>query len=189
MADTLGALVMAAGASRRFGSDKRRYDDGSGALLQRTLGLVLELGVPTCVALRTEDKPDVPLLLGDALDAVSVRYVDHADRGLGHSIASCFHAPPDWDGTLVFLADMPHVAPATATFLLQQFDPSHIHAPTFGDRRGHPVLFPRAFYGALTRLSGDTGARDLLLREASRVVLHAVDDPGVTWDLDTLPPS
>ena len=34
---TIGSVVMAAGSSIRFGSDKRRYDDGNGPLLQQTL--------------------------------------------------------------------------------------------------------------------------------------------------------
>lgn len=189
VARNLGALVMAAGASRRFGSDKRRYDDGSGALLRRTLNHVLALDVPTCVALRAGDEPDTPELLGEALHAVTVLYVEDADRGLGHSIARCFQTPPDWDGALIFLADMPNVAPSTAQHLLQHFDAGRIQAPTYDDRRGHPVLFPRTFFGALAQLKGDTGARDLLSREENRVALHPVDDPGIHWDLDTPPPS
>ena len=53
---TIGAVVMAAGSSIRFGSDKRLYDDGNGPLLQQTLSHVLALNLPVFVVLRTQDQ-------------------------------------------------------------------------------------------------------------------------------------
>ncbi len=177
---------MAAGLSRRFGDDKRRFDAGDGPLLQQTLAVVLALGLPTRVALRASDAEDIDSLLGQsAAGIVEPVYVDDSERGLGYSIARCFDPAPDWDGALLFLGDMPRLKPATAQLLITHFDASHIQAPTHGGRRGHPVLFPREFFPALATLDGDTGARDLLRNARGALIEHAVIDEGILWDLDT----
>ena len=57
--NTIGSVVMAAGSSIRFGSDKRRYDDGNGPLLQQTLAHVVALNLPVSVVLRVQDQTKV----------------------------------------------------------------------------------------------------------------------------------
>jgi len=180
---------MAAGSSTRFGSDKRRYNDGSGTLLQRTLRHVLALELPTRVALRAQDQNDTAELLGAAAAQVTPHYMPAPERGLGHSIACCFQTPPPWDGALIFLGDMPDITQETGRILLQHFQPDRIQAPTYRRRRGHPVLFANRFFNALANLEGDSGAQALLLGESASVDLHVVNDPGVLQDIDTPPDS
>lgn len=176
---------MAAGLSRRFGADKRRFDDGSGPLLQQTLAHVLAMQLPTRIALRAHDSVHLETLLGQAAAAnVQPVYVDDCERGLGYSIARCFNPPPDWDGALLYLGDMPHLQPDTARLLIAHFDVRRIQAPAFQGRRGHPVLFGRDFFGALATLDGDTGARDLIRRSRDVLDMHDVDDAGAIWDID-----
>ncbi|MDE2157898.1 MAG: NTP transferase domain-containing protein, partial [Burkholderiales bacterium] len=50
-------------------------------------------------------------------------------------------------------------------------------------RRGHPVAFAAELYSELIQLSGDDGARRVLLRYPSHG--QEVDDPGVLLDVDT----
>lgn len=184
---------MAAGSSRRFGSDKRlyRYAGNASGLLQQTLGTVLSLELPTVVVLRTQDTAETASLLGRYASAgnISVRYVMEPERGLGHSIAQCFLAPPAWHGALLFLGDMPRIKPATVNHMLQQFSkqPHKIHAPLYANQRGHPVLFPCDFFAELAKLSGDSGARALLQQERAQMCEHPVNDAGVLWDLDYRP--
>lgn len=184
---------MAAGSSRRFGSDKRLYRqcDSGETLLQQTLKSVLSLELETVVVLRTEDEVNASALLGGYLadEAISVCYAEEPQRGLGHSIAQFFSTPPAWAGALLFLGDMPRVQSETIKHLLNAFSasPQHIHAPAYENQRGHPVLFPQRFFPALAQLSGDVGAKALLQREQASVKEHVVNDAGVVWDLDEMP--
>lgn len=186
---TIGAVVMAAGSSTRFGSDKRLHREGASALLEKTLSHVVELQLPVQVMLRASDEGNAPALLGSFghHENVTMRYVENPQRGLGHSIAQCFAAAPPWEGALLFLGDMPRIQPATARMLLQHFHAQRIQVPVCNNRRGHPVLFPRCYFSELARLQGDTGARQLLLREKARIDEHATGDAGVLWDLDIKP--
>ena len=84
---------------------------------------------------------------------------------------------------LVALGDMPFVAPATLARLVGcATDDSVIAAPRHAGERGHPVLFGRAHFDALTRLDGDRGAAALLREHPVRWV--DVDDPGIVKDID-----
>ena len=59
-----------------------------------------------------------------------------------------------------------------------------IAAPRFNGTRGHPVGFSRRFASELAALRGDSGARDVLERHRSEIVLIDCDDPGVLLDID-----
>jgi hypothetical protein len=57
-------------------------------------------------------------------------------------------------------------------------------APVYRGRRGHPVAFGRRFLGELASLQGDTGARQILARDAGSMKVVEVDDPGIQSDID-----
>src|SRR5829696_5458918 len=55
---------------------------------------------------------------------------------------------------------------------------------TYGGRPGHPRLFDRSLLPDLLRLTGDTGARDLLATHPDRVHRVEVGDLGSDSDID-----
>ena len=179
------ALVMAAGRSRRFGSDKRRARLADGrSLLPATLALARGSFADTWVVLGEQDDADelgidggLPTLRapGDAI-------------GLGTSLGIAFselHAGgPRAQAAAVMLGDMPWVTPATCRRLIAQAHPERIVLPRHQGRIGHPILFGRTFWPALARLRGDRGARDLLRQWTAWWSIVEVDDPGIHRDVD-----
>jgi molybdenum cofactor cytidylyltransferase len=57
--------------------------------------------------------------------------------------------------------------------------------PTHRGKRGNPVLWDRRFFADILALTGDTGARALLLRHAEHVAEIALDSDAVLTDFDT----
>nr|WP_298378881.1 nucleotidyltransferase family protein [uncultured Halomonas sp.] len=186
------ALVMAAGLSRRFGSDKRRARLRNGrSLLQATLALAKANFEATWVVLRQQDNLEELGL--DPL--VRVLHAPDSDIGLGTSLGAAFSvlqtqvSARDADAAAVMLGDMPWVSPHTCRTLI-----NHAHAerillprhqePRYKGRSGHPVLFGRTFWPELSLLSGDTGAREILKQHASSCRVVEVDDPGIHRDVD-----
>jgi molybdenum cofactor cytidylyltransferase len=109
----------------------------------------------------------------------------HAAAGMGASLACGVVAAKDADAWVVALADMPWIAPATIGAVACQLNAgADIVAPTYRGVRGHPVGFARRHYAALAALTTDIGARSLI-DCSDRLTLIAVDDPGVTRDVDT----
>ncbi len=192
---TLVALVLAAGSSRRFGSDKRLFDYNGTALLQRSLSIPIGLGLVTTVVLRPSDGPILPSLLGhySGHPLLHSVFAEDACLGMGHSlsagICSILDSSESVDGVLVFLADMPLLNVKTIEALISHFDINKIVVPTHITRdeklkTGHPVLFGRYWLKQLRKLSGDSGARELLKNKSQDIIGIRVDDMGIFMDID-----
>ena len=160
-----GALVLAAGSSRRFGSDKRRYPlDGSPMLVRRP------------------GEGDLPLELG--LAGLEIIECPGATRGMGATLADGARACGDWDGLLVVLGDMPWITPDTYRQLMEALSPERIVQPAHDGRPGHPVGFGSAFFPALQALDGDQGGRAVIEENTAALLRIPVNDPGIHRDLD-----
>jgi len=62
--------------------------------------------------------------------------------------------------------------------------PGRIVVPTFDGRPGHPVALAAEFLPELARLSGDRGARPVVLAHPEAVIELEIEDPAVVTDVD-----
>jgi len=89
---------------------------------------------------------------------------------------------------LVLLADLPEITTDDLSLLLARHAaaPDLILRATAADGTpGHPVLFPDWALPGLAALTGDSGARDLLLQHRNRTDLIALPARHAVTDLDT----
>ncbi len=183
-----GALILAAGFGRRFGSDKRifRLPDGR-TLLEGTIERYTSVYPDVCVVLRPDDG-SLESTLRDLSAPLRIAHAAEASLGMGHSLAAGIRSiRGDWRWASVALGDMPFVRGETLHALLERFfsaGADTIVVPEYDGRPGHPVTFPASCFSAMAELQGDQGARGIIL-EAERVIRYAVDDPGVLEDVDT----
>lgn len=183
-----GALILAAGFGRRFGSDKRTYQLPDGhSLLEATLERYAEAYSNLCVVLRPEDEAlarRIRTLPGNPKIALS----RDAELGMGHSLAAGVRSIADhWQWASVGLGDMPFVSSTTLRALLNVFfdhAASSIVQPVYEGKPGHPVTFPGSYFAGMCGLEGDLGAR-AIVRTAAQVIRYPVDDRGVLDDVDT----
>lgn len=183
----LPILLLAAGASSRMrGADKLLQEVSGRALLTERAISARATGERVYVTLPPEAAAPARWA---AIEGTGVHPVAVADRaeGMAASLRAGLAALPDEArGVLLLLADMPEITSGDMLSLLSRFDGETIlRGATTEGRPGHPVLFPRRDFPALTDISGDRGARDVLQREAARV--RAVPLPGhhALIDLDT----
>ncbi len=189
-------LVLAAGYSRRFGSDKRLACVDGEPMLLRTLQWVYAAmdnlpGGEIQIVLRARDSlvaSMVSRLRGNT--ALHWLYAPVWPVGLGVSIAAGLDALLQRSGTCppravaLCLGDMPFVQPQTLRHLLAVARPDTICVPTWSGQRGHPVVFGRAFFPELLALKGRSGAARVLRDRPQAIVEVPVDDPGITQDID-----
>jgi molybdenum cofactor cytidylyltransferase len=85
--------------------------------------------------------------------------------------------------------DLPHVRVTTVERVLEAYRRTSAAAvvPTFGERRGHPVIWGSALFGELLESPAATrdGARAVLHQHEKDVVSVAVDDPAVIDAMNT----
>ena len=179
-------LLLCGGASVRFGRDKLLEEIGeppepmavvSARTFVRALGRVLAVTRPGARDLR--------VLLEAA--GCEVLEADRAVEGLGESLAAGVAASAEAEGWIVALADMPFIHEETIRAIRAAIEEgAAIAAPVnrASGARGHPVGFARTLRGELLGLRGDEGARSVIRRHRDVVRLVAVDDAGITRDID-----
>ena len=176
-------VVLAAGASSRFGSDKLDHPFGEGLTLGQASARGLAAVVPKCVAVvRNSDGR-----LGRELRALGFMLVEQPQprEGMAASLARGIGASADADGWLIALADMPAIRQETIRSVYRQLcRGASIVAPCYRGRRGHPVGFAARWRTELLALRGDAGARPVLSRHAAEIDRIEVDDPGILFDID-----
>ena len=176
-------LLLAAGRSLRFGSNKLLHPLADGTPIALAAARSLAAALPGALAVVEHLDTALAQRLMDAGLAVSA--CPHAGDGMGASLAWGVSQTAGADGWLIALADMPFIAPPTLRAVAAAVQrPLDIAAPVYGGQRGHPVAFGRAHGPALRGLRGDAGARALLRAHPSWLRLLPCDDPGVLHDVD-----
>lgn len=174
-------LLLCGGEARRFGANKLLEGDvplaarAARNLMQAT-GQVLAVIPMGAAALR------------EALEPIGCEVLesDRTARGMGASIAAGVEASAQATGWILALGDMPMVRPDTIRRVRRALEEgARLVAPFSEGRRGHPVGFSSLLRDELLALDGDTGAREVIARNADLLESLRSDDPGIFVDVDT----
>jgi molybdenum cofactor cytidylyltransferase len=179
----LHAIILAAGASRRFGSPKQLVRLDGQSLLQRAIAHASEsLGSAVTVILGAHAAE-----VAETLPTGSAGVIINRDweEGIASSIRTGVQRLPGaCDGVMLILADQPLVGGETLRRLMAAWrrQPRQIIASRYGNVSGVPAIFPRWCFGDLTALRGESGARIVIRRYADHVVHLA--NPEAAIDID-----
>jgi molybdenum cofactor cytidylyltransferase len=185
----IGAVLLAAGASRRFGAENKLLASvGGKPLIAHVLDALAGAGVAHVVVVTGWDREAVER----ALQGSAVRLVHNAgwEAGMGGSIAAGVGAlDHEIAGAMIVPGDVPMLsAPVVGQLVsaFEQSDMARVVYPTTGSgEQRNPVLWPRRYFAALSSLPAAEGAKSLLRSvPLSDRIGVAVDDAAVI-DVDT----
>lgn len=181
MSDTVG-ILLAGGASRRFGGNKLTVSASDGVPIGVRAAERLNAVVDRLLVVIPADNAATRDLFAGVHD-VSVCADAHA--GIGHSIAHGVGASRDAAAWIIALADMPFIEVATITAVAAALTaPSGIVRPRYHGRPGHPVGFGAVYGAELMALRGDVGAQPVVNAHMGAVVFIDTEDVGVVTDID-----
>ena len=186
------AIVLAAGAGRRFGGRKLLAPFEGGPLIEGALRAALASPAASVILVTGSEADEVAGVARDLAERQGqgarlqiVHAADHAE-GMGASLrAGAAALPADAAGVFVFLADMPKIPAAILPRLFEAVEAgAPAAAPLCDGRRGHPVLFAAELFHLLRQATGDEGARAALAGLGAGLALIDTDDEGVLFDVD-----
>ncbi len=184
----IAALLLAAGRSSRMGGPNKLLEPIDGVpMVVRTVQRLLSSRARPIVTVLGNQADQVDAALGK-LPVERVRNPGFAE-GLSTSLKAGLAAlPPDIDGVIVCLGDMPLVTGRDIDRLIAAFNPLEgraIVVPTRRGKRGNPVLWASRFFPDMAELAGDVGAKHLIGEHAELVAEIEMDSDGVLIDVDT----
>jgi molybdenum cofactor cytidylyltransferase len=181
------AVVLAAGGSIRFGKPKQLAIFQGEPLVRRIVTAAKDAGcAPVVVVVGASAAQITPVLAG-----LPVSIIEHPNwsNGLGSSIAvGVKHAAsiaPDLDAAILLACDQPFVNAVMLRQLIQMHleNKKPIVVSAYADTLGVPALFDRSCFGDLLQLTGDSGAKGIIL--ARRNDVTPFDFPAAAIDVDT----
>jgi molybdenum cofactor cytidylyltransferase len=177
----IGIIVLAAGSSVRFGTDKRLATLNNGhSILETTLACIPASFKRRILVLKDGDEKLAQLYEKHW----QICFADAPELGLANSLTSAIAQVGNWEGVLVALADMPFITPHTYSALQEALTQHDIVVPVCEGRRGNPVGFRKKFYSEIGALKGDQGAKPLLQKYGADIYEQKIGDAGIFRDID-----
>ncbi|NIM01770.1 MAG: NTP transferase domain-containing protein [Acidobacteria bacterium] len=163
----IAAIVLAAGASRRYGSPKQLETLDGESWVHRAARLAREAG---CSPVRVVAGSHVDRIRDVVRGLPDVQVVHHPgwQAGIGSSIAvgiQSFYRDPEIRAALLLTCDQTALSSTVLRAILDRFDgvDRRMIACAYARTVGIPALFERAWFGRLAAFDGDRGAKSLLL--------------------------
>jgi len=177
----IGGLVLAAGAATRFGAPKQLAELDGVPMLEHALRTMTAATVGRVV-----------VVLGSGADEIAERVDFHGadalvcdrwEEGQSASLACGLAELADCEAVVVTLGDQPRVSPDAIQRVIAARNGASAVRATYGGTPGHPVLLERDLFEQLRNVTGDKGARNLLV--SAQVLDVPCDDLGGGEDVDT----
>ena len=173
------AVVLAAGAARRFGGDKLSALLDGEPVLHHAIRAARAAPVARVIVVAKAGTDS-----GEWPGAPEVERMTIASEALSTSLQAGLAAAGDMAGAFVFLGDMPRVPHDMAGKLAAALGGNYAAVPVCKGQAGHPVLLSARSFADVATITGDKGAGQLL-RGRTDVARIDCDDPGVLLDIDT----
>jgi molybdenum cofactor cytidylyltransferase len=170
----IGAIILAAGESSRFGQPKQLVQFEGKSLVRRVVEAASDANCSPVIVVTGNAEAEVqrdlhgtnPILVENTQWKAGIGTSIHA--GIRHLIDNA----PNVDAALLLVCDQPFVDVDVLSGLIALHSKTGkpIVASGYADTLGVPALFHHSIFPELLRLSGDTGAKPIILCSPERVV-------------------
>ena len=188
-------LIMAAGESSRFGSDKRFAKLPNGKLM---IEQVIQTVEQTCLDFKLVIKPsDLELGFFKSIPMDNLLVAKNASQGLGASLSDAMTIIEGrYQNCLICLADMPYIEAETFSAVCRKLIEVDQHKQQVlavipcvevdgKKKQGHPIAIHSALFENFKRLKGEKGGKTILDQYIQQSVFLNVDDESIIRDVDT----
>ena len=178
----IGGLVLAAGQASRFGSAKQLAILDGRPLLEHAVRAITTSVIGRVIVVLGAGAEEI--IAGVDLHGAEPLVCERWQEGQAASLACGLAELPDCEAVVVILGDQPRVSPqAIRRVIAARGSGALAVRATYGGDPGHPVLLEQPLFARMRDVTGDHGARNLLMSVPVREV--PCDDLGGGEDVDT----
>nr|CBT17223.1 GT-2-like glycosyltransferase [Acidianus ambivalens] len=173
----IGAVILAAGESKRFGKNKLLEKINGKSIIENVLENV---DIERVIVVGKYAEELLPYLKNEI-----VIYNPKWKEGISSSIKLGLRFFQNYDGVLIVLGDMPFVKREDIHKIINAFNPDcNAVIPTYKGNWGNPVLLSRKIFDKVMTITGDEGAKKIL--KSTENLCFVECDYGVIIDIDTV---
>ena len=179
----IAAVLMAAGASSRFGECKLIKKFASRPMFEYALDALPYNKL--CAIAVVSGRAEI-LAAAEARGFIPVLN-NRPEDGPPRTIRLGMEAVGDAEGIMFMVADQPLLRRESVAGELDFFakNANSIVAMGHGARRGNPVIFPREFFRELRTLEGERGGGAVMAAHRERIMLFQLENGAELTDIDT----
>jgi molybdenum cofactor cytidylyltransferase len=183
----IGAVILAAGGSSRFGQPKQLLPFRGKTLIRTIIDAACEAGCSPVVVVIGSNGETIHPEVAHA-NVLEVRNINW-QRGIGSSIRigvqTLIDQVPDVAAVLLLVCDQPAVrAPFIERLIAtREATKKDIVASSYADTAGVPAIFNRSLFKELLAIGDESGAKSIILQNPGRVAQVAFPEGAI--DIDT----
>ncbi|RBL88820.1 nucleotidyltransferase family protein [Chitinophaga flava] len=182
-----GIIILAAGASQRLGTPKQQVIYQQQSLLQRITDTALSIdAAPVVVVLGAYADNIRPDIDGSGADIiVNTNWYTGMGSTIQTGLSHLLRVYDNASDALLLLCDQPFITSHLLRDLISTHQQQHdnITACAYGNTTGTPVLFHKKYFPQLMALSGQEGAKKIILQHPDEVT--TIPFPNGIIDIDT----
>ncbi|AEI51117.1 nucleotidyltransferase family protein [Runella slithyformis] len=185
--NNIGIILLAAGESKRMGSPKQLLDIDGKSLLRRTAEVALATDCYPVVMVIGANKAQIaPEIIDLPLTVIdNPMWHEGMSSSVKMGLAGLYMTYKDVDAVIMLVCDQPYLSVSLLERMIDVYRTKKppIVACKYGEEVGVPALFDRKLFEELLTLSGDKGAKPIVMNHLDEAYLVTFEAGSV--DLDT----
>lgn len=194
----IALIYLAAGNSRRFGSNKLFYEIDGKLMYRHLLDRLVRIAdrnqeYEIYVVTRYEKIRAHVEQIQKKGGKIRLVWSPSSEKGVSYSVRAGICAARDADASVFFVADQPFLTEESVdgflsrmTDVWRSWQEESLGCVAFCGICGNPVWFGKAYYEELSALTGDQGGRRIFRRHEKKAVYYEVSDREELEDIDQI---
>ncbi len=179
-------VMLAAGNSRRFGSNKLLYEIEGKPMYLLTLEKLKKASekIPESEIIVVTQYEEIAAKANTL--GVKVLINPQPERGISSSMQIGLATAKDSSACLFTVSDQPWLTAETIINLVDKFrdEQKGMACTIFGTKTGNPCIFSREYYQELMEITGDKGGKQIINRHPEDVTYFKIEDARELQDID-----
>lgn len=183
----IGIIILAAGQSSRMGTPKQLLDVGGISLIRRTAEVALATDCYPVVLVIGANKPQIaPQIIDLPLTVIdNPNWQEGMSSSVKMGLVGLYMTYKDVDAVIMLVCDQPFISVSLLERMIEIYQTKKppIVACQYDNQVGVPALFDRKIFEELLSLTGDKGAKPVLMNHLDEA--HLITFEAGIVDLDT----